>query len=876
MKGQPELNYSEKPAIEQFKKLGYKEVKQKELINQETLLIALKQINQNLPDTVLLKAIKNLLKEQSLTEVSQANKSISLILKKQISIKEVNKVYPVKFLDFENPENNIFEYSQQQNLVSIIPDILIYVNGLPLSIIEAKSPTLSMPIKEGIKQLKSYEKKAKQLFNFIQIETVISMTNAVYGTYNTPEDKFSPGETIDNESKQDSLINMLYKKENFLELFNDFILDTKTKKIIARYIQYRAAKKTIKKLKEGKGGIIFHSQGSGKSYTMVYISRLILKYFNRPTIVIVTDRVDLDDQIFKTFSNSQEDLKIEHASDKNSLKSILENNFKKIVLTTIHKFEENITPLDFDNVFVFSDESHRSQYSDMSNKLRTALPKAKHIAFTGTPINKTSDTFGKVIDSYTMKESVSDQVTLPLSYQARYLILDDINKNILNNIASSLEHKEKKAMLNTKMAYKSKDRIIKIAFDMVNHYKKNIMPEGFKAMFVAEDRESAKKIKEALEQLKEEGIHNLESRVVFSIDHNDPEEYKELVGTKEEMVKVYTDFKKKTNPVKILIVSDMLLTGYDAAIIKALYLDKNLKDHTLFQAITRVNRVAAGKGFGLIVDYRGIAEHLNKTIKEYNKGDFEISNLEELKNEYLELKDKILDLLPEKFELSFDKLLVFFAPKHKEMKEVGKLFVDMQSILTPIFHLLEKEDLAFYSMLKRVVNSLKEDNPQNFISSERISLMQDYLDQALSFAIENLGNFRVNPEGDLSKEESTERNNYSDKESDQKDSKENDIFISEELELLLKERDLENKQSILDLEKEESLEDLLKNFNFEKKFINKVLPQLTKEKLKIEDNYGKIKGDLTRQINRIKNLSKEDKKEIKKEIINKIKKEYIL
>lgn len=600
----------------------------------------------------------------------------------------------VKYIDFENIENNRFLAVSQfmvDGAETIIPDITLFVNGIPLVVVECKAPDITDPMHEAVKQLKRYmnargteqSEGASRLFNTNAFVVSTSRTQAKSGTissklehYLSWKDPYPQSLDAFGSDEQDILVAGMLSRENLLEIMRDFTVvmgsGRKRVKIVCRYQQYRAVKKTIKRILEAKSvqernGVIWHTQGSGKSLTMVFLikhSRQI-QQMQDYKILFIVDRSDLEEQLEETAALSGE--KISVAMSANDLKKKLSNDVSDITMTMMQKFTDDIeTSLsDKEQIMVLIDEAHRTQYSKLGASLRTALPNAVRLAFTGTPVGKTVDSFGSYIDTYKIREAVEDGATVPIIYEGMTSKDAISNKGEFDGKFEDLfveltkeQQEEIKKRYGTKGdILEAPKRIEAIAADMVRHYVENILPNGYKAQVVSSSRRAALRYNEALtqalktyhEQMSDQDpykalVGKLSSTVVISHQHNDnPDDFPKTYSSKMHKEQSVTNFKKplflesplnakegedifaqeKTSQLAFLVVSDMLLTGFDAPIEQVMYLDKKLTAHNLLQAIARVNRTYEGKTAGLIVDYYGVGAHLKEALAAYEAGDVE-------------------------------------------------------------------------------------------------------------------------------------------------------------------------------------------------------------------------------------------------------------
>ncbi|MCP9903157.1 type I restriction endonuclease subunit R [Cyanobium sp. BA5m-10] len=585
----------------------------------------------------------------------------------------------LKLIDFDNPENNEFlcvdQFKIQGPSQNIIPDILLFVNGLPLGVIECKSPFVTDPMAEGINQLRRYAnlrnpsdtEGCEKLFHYNQVMISTHRDGARVGTISSPVEYYlewkDPYPTDAKElgspaNAQQLLIQGLLKPQNFLDIIQNFTLyeteSGRTIKKIARYQQFRAVQKTIERLKapgerKSKGGVIWHTQGSGKSLTMVFLTQKIRRdpLLRDYKLVFLTDRTQLDGQLTATFRNAQGE-SVLNASSVSHLKELLARDASDLVTATIQKLQEGDFGYsclnDSDRIIVLADEAHRTQYGTLGAAINTALPNAPKIAFTGTPLittEKTTGEFGTYIDTYTIEQAVADGATCQILYEGREAttkVTGDSLDALFDRYFQGKTPEEKAAIKKKygteRAVLEAPQRIEWVALDLVEHYRKTILPNGFKAMIVTSSREAALTYKQKLDQIP--GAP--ESAVVISGDHNDRLEMQKWTNPADHK-KAIENFKKpiSEHPLSILIVKDMLLTGFDAPIAQVMYLDRKLTDHTLLQAIARVNRTKANKFSGYIVDYFGLTDYLADALKVFSSTDVK-GALRNLKDEIPKLQ----------------------------------------------------------------------------------------------------------------------------------------------------------------------------------------------------------------------------------------------
>lgn len=572
----------------------------------------------------------------------------------------------VRFFDFDDPSANTFEFARQVAIKGprqeIIPDIVIFVNGLPLAAIECKSPSLADPMGEAIRQFRRYESRdefaglgAPRLFETAQISIALARDVAKFGTTLTPARHWAEWKdpyplTLDalaaqlgrTPTGQDILLAGLLAPANLLDLIRNFVMfetiDGRRVKKLARYQQFVAVGKAIERIRtapnpQRRGGVIHHTQGSGKSLTMVFLATKLrrLPEAENPTIVIVTDRTDLDDQITGQFQRSGFANPIQ-AESGDALRKALSGGAGTTVLTTVHKFHSAVPKRSSviskaRNVFVMVDEAHRTQYGALAARMRAGLPNACMTAFTGTPIDKrdrsTREVFGDYLHRYLIDQAVNDGATVPIFYEMRDAQLRIDGRDLERDIRASFPHlsddeieKLKRGMRLQEKLAGATIRVEAIAKDILEHYRSTIEPNGFKAQIVAVSRDVAVTYVEALR-----GLGAPECALIMSTSNNDSARLQAHHLSKRDRDTLIGRFKKRDDPLKILIVCDMLLTGFDAPVEQVLYLDAPLREHTLLQAIARVNRTADGKTYGLVVDYWGDNRRISDALDMFSDED---------------------------------------------------------------------------------------------------------------------------------------------------------------------------------------------------------------------------------------------------------------
>lgn len=577
----------------------------------------------------------------------------------------------VKLIDFDNLDKNIFTVINQWTVVELEekrPDLVVFVNGLPLVVIELKSPGRDdTDVSEAYSQLRNYMYKIPSIFNYNAFCVMSDMASSKAGTITASEDRFMEWKSTDGnyETTQwadfSTFFEGIFEKNRFMDILRFFTLYSKDAtdrvKIMAAYHQYFAVNKAVESTinaiaGDGKAGVFWHTQGSGKSLSMVFYVKKLIQLLESPTFVVITDRNDLDDQLYGQFVKCSEFLRQEpkQATSRENLKGLLENRqVNGIFFTTMQKFEESSNALsNREDIIVISDEAHRSQYSleeqvdlktgeikvGFARKIRDALPNATFIGFTGTPISRrdksTIEVFGNYIDIYDMTQSVEDGATVPINYESRVAQLN-LDESILQQIDEKYEElrmeaedynieRSKHELSKMKCLLGAPEIIDDICEDIIQHYENNRSFElTGKAMIVAYSRGIAIKMYQKILELRPHWKDKVE--VVMSSSNNDPEEWTKLIGTKAHKKELEKKFKDDEDPMKIAIVVDMWLTGFDVPSLSTMYIYKPMKGHNLMQAIARVNRVFKDKEGGLIVDYIGIASALRQAMTEYTKRD---------------------------------------------------------------------------------------------------------------------------------------------------------------------------------------------------------------------------------------------------------------
>ena len=753
--GWNEQDLAETPAVALLQSLGYTFVPPEDLERERAslkeavltgrLAAALKRLNPWLSDTNVARAVKAVTQVPA-AGLAEANQALHTSLTYGIALEQDRgdgrKSHTVRFLDFDDPGRNEWIVTRQYRVLGskkhVVPDVVAFVNGLPLAVVECKSPTIGDAWKaEAVKQLRRYQEAgtrwkdqgAPRLFEAAQILIGACGERAVYGTVGTPERFFLEwkepyslsvkqlGRKLGRApTPQDVLLYGLLEPRNLLDVVRNFVVfeveGGRTVRKLARYKQFVAVNEAMRRIRTARkpgarGGIVWHTQGSGKSLTMLWLALKLRRDESQrqPAIVIVTDRTKLDRQIAGVFTACGFP-NPERAASVRSLRRLLEHPTGRTVITTIQKFQElagaggiggtggsggavgagrateraadhpapptaaasgrnarrssadqttarpppppvaatasgrsarqspaerttaHPTLSEAANVFVLVDEAHRTQYRSLAANMRRALPNACFLGFTGTPIDKqdrsTLRTFGPYIDTYTIEQAVRDGATVPIFYESRLPELRIIGQTIdrvFDRVFAERTDEERAAIRRryaTEQAIAGAPRRIEaICLDLIDHFTRYIAPNRFKAQVVAASRHDAVTFKETLDRL-----NAPESAVIMSAGHNDEERLARWHRGREQQDRLIGRFKDRDDPLSILVVCDMLLTGFDAPVEQVMYLDAPLREHGLLQAIARVNRpCGAEKTYGLVVDYRGVSTRLQEALAVFSTTD---------------------------------------------------------------------------------------------------------------------------------------------------------------------------------------------------------------------------------------------------------------
>lgn len=691
----------EKSVIELFQNMGYLYIYAPDLerdfrspLYEEELDESIRRINPDMPEDAIADALYKLKNFENAELVLKNALFMDYIqhgIEVRYFVKGEERSGLVYLVDYKNPDNNSFVVANQWTFVENSnkrPDILLFLNGMPVVLIELKSPSREeTDASEAYTQIRNYMHEIPSMFIYNCICVMSDHLTSKAGTITSSEDRFMEWKTKDGnyENTQyaqfDTFFEGIFEKERFLDIIKNFICfsneGSKQVKILAGYHQYFAVNKAILSTKhatetDGKGGVFWHTQGSGKSLSMVFYAHCLQDALDSPTIVVITDRNDLDDQLYGQFAKCSKFLRQEpvHA-DKRKLsdedkernahlrkgeKPIIglmdwlnDRKANGIIFTTMQKFEESFECLsERRNIIVMADEAHRGQYGlkekvdaktgeikiGSARIIRNALPNATYIGFTGTPISmkdrNTREVFGDYIDIYDMTQAVEDGATRPVYYESRVIklkldehtlkLIDQEYDIMANNADPEVIEKSKKQLGQMEVILGNDKTIVSLVDDILDHYenyRENLLTG--KAMIVAYSRPIAMKIYERILQLRPSWTEKI--AVVMTGSNKDPEEWNKIIGNKRHKDELAKQFKDNDSPLKIAIVVDMWLTGFDVPSLATMYIYKPMQGYNLMQAIARVNRVFGDKEGGLVVDYVGIAAALKQAMNDYTARD---------------------------------------------------------------------------------------------------------------------------------------------------------------------------------------------------------------------------------------------------------------
>lgn len=801
----------EEIALQTFAEQGYEVIngttidrEYSEVVLTARLLAAIEKINPTISVSIREEAVKIVLRVQHTTQLAN-NEAFHKLLTEGVDVKgregDHNKTFKVWLMDFENPENNDFtavnQFTIVERQVNKRPDIILFINGLPLVVIEIKNPTSEKAtIKNAYDQLQTYKQVIPTLFNYNSLLIVTDGTFAKAGTLTSDWTRFSgwkiPPSKAENQNivsepistynstvfpseqkspEMDILLNGMLEKKTLIDLIRYFIVFEKTKektiKKIAAYHQYYAVNKAIQSTIKAsatngdqRAGVVWHTQGSGKSLSMVFYSgkMVVTPELDNPTIVVLTDRNDLDQQLFETFSNCQQLIRQTplQAENRNHLQSLLSVASGGVVFTTIQKFmpEEkggNYPKLsDRRNIVVVADEAHRSQYDFIdgyARHMRDALPNASFIGFTGTPIENedknTQAIFGEYVDIYDIQQAVEDGATVRIFYESRLAkielkpeeqaLIDQRIEEVTEEDELSERQQRFAKWTQQEAIVGSEIRLQQVAADLVQHFEQRNEVFDGKGMIVCMSRRICVALHNAIIKIRPEWYSNDDDKGVIKVimtgSSADDLDWQEHIRNKPRRKAIGDRLKDPKDGLKLVIVRDMWLTGFDAPCLNTLYVDKPMTGHNLMQAIARVNRVFKDKEGGLIVDYLGIAQDLKKALSIYTssggKGKIEF-NQEEAVAKMEEFYDIVVDLFDtfnykKIFELQTREKLNFIrdASDYILGKDNGKdRFSTNVNNLSKAFAisvphpkaLAIRDDLSFFQAIKSLISKIRDSN----------------------------------------------------------------------------------------------------------------------------------------------------------------------
>lgn len=706
----------------------------------------------------------------------EGNKTVLEFLKgeKNYYIASQKREKNIKLIDTENIKNNLFHYTEEfifkNEKYTIRQDKTFFINGIPLIFIEAKAPHEDIKNK-GLQQVKRYHEEVPELLAIQQIFILTNTLKFLYGATWNISSKTLYDYKQDNIADLEETIKNFFKPQNIIKLITDYTFFVRKndtlQKIVLRPHQFMAIEKIIDRAIEGKKkrALIWHTQGSGKTFTMITLAKKLIQnpIFKNPTVIMLVDRNELESQLFQNISSADLDVKV--IKSKKDLEDTLKHNYRGIIITTIQKFEgakKNLNTAE--NIFVLVDEAHRTTNGKLGNYMMGALPNAMFIGFTGTPIDKTNHgkstflIFGKedqphgYLHKYSISQSIKDGTTLKIHYTLAPNDLK-IDKELLEKEFLSIKETEGISDIDElnkildkavklKTAIKSPDRIQKTAKFIAQHYRDYVEPLGYKAFVVAVDREACTYYKEELDKYLPPNY----TKTVFSPNHNDPQSLKRYHLSEEEEKSIRKSFIDPEKEPKILIVTNKLLTGFDAPVLYCLYLDKPMRDHILLQTIARVNRpfedsTGRIKPSGLVVDFIGIFDNLQKALT-FDSADIEgvVDDIEKLKERFKILMQKVRSNYINKLgDTTRDKLIELIIDYFRDEETRKKFYEDYKEI-NDIYNILSPDSflrpyLEDISLITKIYKAVKMEyepyqNPDTEITKKLENLLKRYTYQS--------------------------------------------------------------------------------------------------------------------------------------------------
>ena len=805
MRNLNESTLSEQPVIEWLRELGYEcafspdlspggafmeRTDYRDVVLEERLKRSLKRMNPEIPEE-LLNNVSDKIKKYSHQDIEFGNKEIFEMLTQGVRVNIKNKSGEsrgkiIKIIDFEKPDNNEFlavnQYSVQGSSVRI-PDVVTFINGIPIGVFELKNPTIeNATITNAYSQIHDiYKKEIPKLFFYNQVIVVSDLLKAKHGTVSSKWDYFTPWKGIENENEKNSdkselevLTKGIFQKNRLLDIIQNFIIfeadaekdASKFTKKMCMYHQYfgvnKAVEKTLKAVKGNKKiGVFWHTQGSGKSISMVFYTNKIRKIeeLEGPTILFLTDRNDLDQQLYKTFLRTGYPT-AKQAENIVGLADKLRGVGAEVLFTTIQKFEMRKSLSERNNIIIVADEAHRSQYATLAGNVRDVLPNASFMGITGTPISlqnrNTQIVFGNHVSTYPIDKSVDDGTTVPIYYEGRLIPLHIFNEYIdeefdLLTQEHPLGTKEilKQKWARFEQAVGSEDRLKKVAEDILYHFNNRGLIG--KAILVTMSRRIAVQMYQILSRMKDAP----EIAVVISGNRDYQDKIQKELNNKE----IEKRFKNPDDPLRFVIVCDMWLTGFDVPCLHTMYLDKPLKGHTLMQAIARVNRRFKDKEGGLIVDYIGVADNLKKALAIYTsdiqkQAMIPIKTLiEKMISRYEEVKSYLVDIDYQNWKkLPSSELATLFSKAVNDVltdKETGGLNENKKNGFLKAAKQLYK--LFSLVMPHKEANKIRDE--VEFIEGVRKAIIKNiivdpiYIDKETETAVKNLISKGIAAEG---------------------------------------------------------------------------------------------------------------------------------
>lgn len=784
----PEGVYAELPTLQRLVASGWEYVHGPELSPEvpaqerktwsdvvlvERLRAGIARLNPGLPSDAVTQVVDRLLTSSS-PELIQDHKGLHELLLSGVPVSYVDRDGVERsdhawVVDFDQPERNEFlavnQFTVIEGAKNRRPDVLLFVNGLPLGQIECKAPGTVDAAEAAVNQVAHYTSTIQPLYRYVE---VIGVTDGVavsrVGTVSTPAEHFAEWKELGSNAHQfDAMLSGVFGPARLLEIVRDFVLfetdGARTWKVMAKYHQVHATNAAVESVAEAmagdkRGGLVWHTQGAGKSYTMVFFVSKLRRdpRFRNPTVVAITDRTDLDDQLAGTFAGTHLEASTEQAEEisggPKSLRSLLVVPAGGIVFTTIQKFQpaagEERMPVvsERENIVVMADEAHRSQYASLAENITVALPNATRIGFTGTPVEKadrsTRNVFGEYVSVYRMRQAQDDRATVPIYYESRQIpieVADPVQlklvEDVLEDEEDSARHRLQTAWAKLEKVVGAPNRLNTLAGDLAGHFRKRCAGTPGKGMVVAYSRKVAADITALLQaEFGEDAV-----ACVISAQATDPPELSQHRRNKAELKQLAKDFRDPDHALRLVVVKDMWLTGFDAPCLHTLYIDKPMRDHGLLQAIARVNRVFSGKDGGYVVDYIGIGEDLRASLTAYDDTELDdpVIPAERAVIGMREKYEVLAALLhpagyrPGESNVKDHELLVACVSHVLETEESSREFLDQQRALTGFYNLSRTQpeaielrgEIEFFATVAASVRSITAPDSQASPAAEQ-------------------------------------------------------------------------------------------------------------------------------------------------------------